>query len=396
MSTGGGHSAEPELAIARPSPFRQFIIKLHSRCNLACTYCYVYTMADQRWRSRPRVMSRELIDHTARRIAEHARDHALDTVDVVVHGGEPLLAGPETIRHLVTAMRAAVPVPVRIALQTNATLLDHGYLELLRDLGIRVSVSLDGDAPAHDRHRIGPDGSGSHRRVSQALRMIGSPEFRSVFAGLLCTVDIRNDPVGTYQALLEFQPPTVDFLLPHGNWAAPPPGRVPGSAETPYAEWLLAVFDRWYSAPGRETGVRLFDEIINVLLGGRSRLEGIGLGPALMVVVETDGTIEQSDILASAFEGAAATGLHVTRDSFDAALRLPEVLARQSGAAGLGATCRSCELRTVCGGGLRAHRFRADGDFGNPSVYCPDLYRLITRIRDRVGEDLATLRQGAR
>ena len=31
----------------RPVPFRQFIIKIHSRCNLACDYCYVYEMADR-------------------------------------------------------------------------------------------------------------------------------------------------------------------------------------------------------------------------------------------------------------------------------------------------------------------------------------------------------------
>ena len=395
MSTGGSGVTARRLA-AQARPFRQFIVKLHSRCNLACTYCYVYTMADQRWRSRPHVMSPELVGHTANRIAEHARAHGLDAVEVVLHGGEPLLAGPEALRHLVNTMRDTVAVPVRVAMQTNATLLDRDCLELLRDLDIVVSVSLDGDAVAHDRHRVAADGTGSHDRVSRALRMLGAPEFGSVFGGLLCTVDIRNDPVGTYQALLEFRPPAVDFLLPHGNWATPPPGRVTGAAATPYADWLLAVFQRWYSAPGRETGVRLFEEIINVLLGGGSRVEGVGLGPALMVVVETDGTIEQSDILASAFEGAAATGLHVTRDPFDAALRLPEVLARQAGTADLCATCRACDLHTVCGGGLRAHRFRPDSGFGNPSVYCPDLYRLITRIRDRVAGDLATLRQEAR
>ena len=34
----------------QPIPFRQFILKVHSRCNLSCSYCYVYEMADQAWR----------------------------------------------------------------------------------------------------------------------------------------------------------------------------------------------------------------------------------------------------------------------------------------------------------------------------------------------------------
>ncbi|HEX2745877.1 MAG TPA: radical SAM protein, partial [Streptosporangiaceae bacterium] len=41
----------------QPTPFRQFVIKMHSRCNLACDYCYMYTMADQSWRSLPAKMS---------------------------------------------------------------------------------------------------------------------------------------------------------------------------------------------------------------------------------------------------------------------------------------------------------------------------------------------------
>ena len=38
-------------------PFRQFILKVHSRCNLSCSYCYVYEMADQGWRGLPKRMS---------------------------------------------------------------------------------------------------------------------------------------------------------------------------------------------------------------------------------------------------------------------------------------------------------------------------------------------------
>jgi len=390
-------SLQDELPNCGPQPFRQFIVKLHSRCNLACRYCYLYTMADQRWRTRPLVMSRTLVEHTARRVAEHVATHGLDEVELIIHGGEPLLAGVAAVEHLVSTVRSAVPALVPVTVQTNGTLLNQSFLELFRELDIRVGVSLDGGPAANDRHRLRRDGLGSYHDVCTALRMIGRPEFRRLFRGLLCTICLDNDPVDTYEALLEFAPPRVDFLLPHGNWTSAPPGQVAASSTTPYADWLIEVFDRWYGAPRRETGVRIFDEIINVLLGGHSRLTGIGVSPAAMVVIETDGMIEQSDTLASSFEGAAATGLHVSRDPFDAALRLPDVRARQLGVSGLCGQCRACDIRTVCGGGLRAHRFRAgsgDSGFDNPSVYCADLYRLITHIRLALGRDLAVLRQG--
>ena len=44
-------------AAADVAPFQQFIVKLHSRCNLSCDYCYVYHHVDQSWRDRPPVMT---------------------------------------------------------------------------------------------------------------------------------------------------------------------------------------------------------------------------------------------------------------------------------------------------------------------------------------------------
>ncbi|MBG0822805.1 FxsB family radical SAM/SPASM domain protein [Planomonospora sp. ID91781] len=375
----------------RPTPFRQFILKIHSRCDLACAYCYMYEMADTSWRGRPKRMTPETFAATAARIAEHTRTHGLTEIEVVLHGGEPLLAGREAIRDLVTRIRSAVGggTRVRVALQTNATLLDHGYLDLFAELDLRVGVSLDGDGAMHDRSRRRANGQGSHAAVVKALGLLTSPAYRHLFSGLLCTVDLRNDPLGAYEALLAFGPPAVDFLLPHGNWSAPPPGRDPGAGATPYADWLIPVFDRWYRSPRQPTRVRLFDEIVHLLLGGASASEAVGLSPAAMVVVETDGGIEQSDFLKSAYQGAPETGLHVARDSFDDVLLLPAVAARQIGELALSAACRRCPVGRVCGGGLYAHRYREGNGFANPSVYCPDLLRLIEHVKHTVEADLS-------
>lgn len=382
-------------AARRPMPFREFVLKIHSRCDLACDHCYVYTMADQRWRSRPRVMSRRTMDQTAWRVAQHAHDNRITAVDVVLHGGEPLLAGLDEIKYCVSRLRteAGNGVDVRLKLQTNGTRLRVEHLRLFTELGIRVGISLDGDRTAHDRHRRYVDGTGSYDTVTQALRKLGRRQYSALFSGLLCTIDLRNDPVTTYESLLEFVPPRIDFLLPHGNWSSPPPGREMNSSNTPYADWLIAVFERWYGAPVQETRVRILEEIMHVLIGGQSYVEGIGISPSVTVIVETDGTIEQSDILSSAHHGAAATGLHVARDSFDAALRLPVFAARQLGISALSHTCQQCDVRRTCGGGLYAHRYHNGSGFAHPSVYCPDLYRLINYIRQRLIRDIANVRK---
>jgi uncharacterized protein len=378
----------------RPTPFRQFVVKLHSRCNLACDYCYMYEMADQSWRGRPRSMAPAVVDHVATRIADHAHAHGLREVELILHGGEPLLAGPEAIRHTVTAVRAAAgpDVTVTAGVQTNGTLIDDEFLRLFDELAVRVAVSLDGDAAGHDLHRRHADGRGSHAEVRAGLERLTAPRHRHLFSGLLSTVELAGDPVATYEALLEFAPAGVDFLLPHGNWDTPPPGLRPDGTATPYGDWLVAVFDRWYAAPARETRIRLFGEIIRLLVGAPSRTEEVGLSPVAMAVVETDGSIEQVDTLKSAYEGATGTGHHVARDAFDALLLMPPIVARQIGERALAPICRSCEISRVCGGGLYPHRYRAGSGFRNPSIYCRDLIRLITHIRNTVAAEVAKLR----
>jgi uncharacterized protein len=148
------------------------------------------------------------------------------------------------------------------------------------------------------------------------------------------------------------------------------------------------VFDYWYHNP--RTGIRIFEEIIQLLVSGKSSGESVGLAPAQMAVIEADGSIEQVDTLKAAFHGAATTGLHVSRNSFDEALRLPGVVARQLGVMALAAQCRACPIHRVCGAGHYPHRYRRGTGFANPSVYCPDLMRLISHIRDVVQADVST------
>jgi uncharacterized protein len=230
--------------------------------------------------------------------------------------------------------------------------------------------------------------------VDRALALLNKPPHRSSFAGLLCTVDPESDPVECYEALLGHSPPSIDVLLPHANWANPPP-RPPGPCSTPYADWLIAVFDRWYGAPRQETRIRLFEEVMQLLLGGSSRSEQVGLSPVAVAVVESDGAIEQVDSLKSAYSGACATGLDVRSDTFDAALDHPGVVARQIGTAALCDDCLACPIHQVCGAGHYAHRYRPGTGFRSPSVYCADLQKLIGHVRRRLADDLSRLEAGS-
>ncbi|WP_030855265.1 radical SAM/SPASM protein FxsBH, inactivated beta-hydroxylase extension form [Streptomyces sp. NRRL F-4474] len=362
--------------------FREIVLKVHSRCDLACDHCYVYEHADQSWRARPKVISPEVISRTASRLAEHARDHALPSVTVILHGGEPLLAGTARLRLVCEEFSRALTgiAALDLRIHTNGLQLSTRYLDLFAEFGVRVGISLDGDRAANDRHRRFADGRTSHPLVLAAVALLRSAPYRHLYQGLLCTVDVANDPVAVLDALVELEPPRVDFLLPHATWETPPVR--PDGAPDAYARWLLRIFDHWERL-GRPVPVRLFESLLSTLRGGPSLTESLGLAPTDLVVVETDGTLEQVDSLKSAFEGAAATGFNVFDHAFDRVAAHPGVRARQLGLAGVSDSCRRCPVVRSCGGGLYTHRYRDRNGFDNPSVYCTDLRELVDGVEGR-------------
>ncbi|GIE07131.1 hypothetical protein Adu01nite_84810 [Paractinoplanes durhamensis] len=369
------HEDSPPSGLGKPG-LTQYVLKVHSRCDLACDHCYVYEHADQSWRGQPMIMASSTVVAAAQRIAEHAVAHGLHAVHVVLHGGEPLLLGFDGLDQVIRRLRSIVDpvVPLRLSLQTNGIGLTPAICDLFVRERVGVGVSLDGDRAANDRHRRFRNGGSSYDRVRAALRLLRRPEFRAAYAGILCTIDVRNDPIDVYEAVRAEEPPRIEFLLPHATWDNPPP-RPDGSA-TPYADWLLRIHRRW-TDDGRPVPIRILDSLESTARGGPSHTEALGLDPVDVLVVESDGAWEQADSLKIAYHGAAATARTVFTHSVDETLGHPGLAARLTGLDALCAQCRSCPVVARCGGGLFAHRYRTGTGFANPSVFCADLKELM-------------------
>jgi uncharacterized protein len=368
--------ALPDFAIT------QFVVKVHSRCDLACDHCYVYEHADQSWRDRPVAMAGQTVARAAERIAEHAKRHGLSGVRVILHGGEPLLLGPrrmdETLRILRTVLAPAAEIDLR--LHTNGVQLSAEFCEVFDRHGVKVGVSLDGGRRANDLHRRFANGRSSHDHVLNGLSLLRKQEYRHLYAGILCTIDVRNDPISVYEMLLREEPPELDFLLPHATWTSPPARYQDKPAE--YGDWLVAVYERWL-ADGRPVPIRMFTSLEHTAHGGRSLTEALGAEVVDLVVIETDGTYEQVDSLKIAYPGAPETGFNVFEHTVDTATGHAGFAARSSGIEGLSGTCRACPVVRRCRGGFYPHRYSQQNGFDNPSVYCEDLRTLVEKIPGR-------------
>src|SRR6201995_3531551 len=146
----------------RHQPISQLLVKVASRCNIDCSYCYWFR--DASVYDKPKLMSEEVLQQLLQRIEEHVVTHSLVDFPIILHGGEPLLWGIENFHRFAEAceemsFRRRCEIP--IAVTTNGVLIDDDWLDCFEAHDIPVAISLDGPAHIHDAHRRTFQGNGT-------------------------------------------------------------------------------------------------------------------------------------------------------------------------------------------------------------------------------------------
>lgn len=365
-----------------PARITSFLVKVASRCNLDCDYCYVYHHADQSWRAMPKLLSAEDRCCFATRLGAYTAQAEITHCAVVFHGGEPLLAGAETLVAFAAQIRAATTAKVDVGLQTNGLLLDDAALDHLEAADIGVSLSLDGPRAAQDKHRTTRKGRSSFDKVLAALeRLKKRPK---LFAGVIAVIDASTSPEDLFAFFDAHHPPKLDFLLPDAHHLRLPPGRALDPSL--YEHWLIRAFDLWLDQYPH-LPVRTFEALLDAVSGLPSRTDAFGFGDVSLISIETDGSYHDLDVLKVTQDGATSLGGSV-RDTPIADIAMsPRIAAHRAmlNKAGLCRQCQACSIVEICGGGSLPHRFGADG-FNHPTVYCREMLALVKHARIRLAE----------
>ena len=359
------------------------LLKIASRCNLDCSYCYVYHMGDDGWRNQPKRMSHTVQAATASQLSRLYASQG-HRIHVVLHGGEPLLVGPTRMRTLCSMLRSALPEPCELHVQTNGLLLDEEIIDIFVEFKVGVSISIDGPRKVHDRYRVDIRGRGSYDRVRAAIaRLTARKDARPLFSGVLAVVDPDSNPADVYADLKATGTPGIDFLVRDGNHSRLPSGKASADS-TEFGRWLSQALDMYLSDPTPPT-VRIFDDMLRLIVGGTSNKEGVGTTDYGILVIETDGTINKNDTLKVAQNAADRFGRNswsILTDSLTDVVQSSEYSEYYSQQRPTSSKCCNCPELHVCGGGMVAHRWSDNRGFDNPSVFCTDQLILISRMRE--------------
>jgi len=362
-------------------PLDTLLLKVASRCNLDCSYCYVYHMGDEAWRSQPKQMSDAVLVQAARRLSRQLELQGTP-FSVVFHGGEPLLLGRRRLDFFCATLREALPHPCGIHLQTNGVLLSEPIIDVLVRHDVGVSVSIDGPKAVHDHFRRDRRGSGSFDRVCSGIgRLTARDDARPLLAGVLAVIDPSSDPAEVYAALKATGAPSLDVLPRDGNWDQLPFGKHRHQS-IEYGLWLEGLLEV-YLADGNPPKVRILDDLLRLVLGGRALKEGVGTADYGILVIEPDGTIAKNDTLKVASAGADRFDQRwsVMEHSFEEVLGSDEFARYYRQQRPLSRICAACPDLPVCGGGMVAHRWSSARGYDNPTIFCADQRHLIGRMR---------------
>jgi len=244
-----------------PDDFQIFVKPVGAVCNLGCTYCYYLSKKDLYESSGSLRMSDDILE---KYIKQHIEASSDDTIFFSWHGGEPLLAGIDFYRKVVSMQKKNLPSGRKVlnGIQTNGTLLDEEWCHFLKSENFIIGISIDGPPDLHNKHRITPAGDPTSERVLRGYELL--KKFK-ITSEILCVVNSANSlhPLEVYNFFRQLGTEYLSFLpLVERD----PSGEAGVSESTvrpeDFGRFLSVIFDEWTGHDIGKIKVQIFEEAL--------------------------------------------------------------------------------------------------------------------------------------
>lgn len=360
------------------------VVKLAERCNLNCSYCYVFNQGNESYRALPKVITPRVRERLPGFI-QALHESGIERINVIFHGGEPLLLKRAEFDHLCHAIRAENPSrSISFSLQTNGVLLNAAWAEVLGRHDVEVGVSLDGDAELNSM-RVYHNGSQSYGQAVAGWRLLSEANLARDrrTPTILCAITGER----TARALAHFIELGVDRcdLIMPSQTAESTSSDLVEQLETA----LPQLFDTWWENRHR-ISVRSFRYIVHVMTAGVSTPDLVrdASSSKATISVDTAGRIGPDSSLLPAdvsfthdiFDTDSASAYFTSETAEE--LRRAEIELPDS--------CRSCAWAVACraqgGVGNLVTRFRKDSRFSERTVFCSPLKKMYRTAAVRLIE----------
>jgi uncharacterized protein len=367
----------------------QLILKTVERCNIACTYCYYFYGGDESYKKRPPVISKTTIDKTVNFILDSISEIEIDEIQIVFHGGEPLLQKKRDFDYACIEFSRELSglVKLNFCVQTNGMLIDEEWISLFSKHDVAVGISLDGNKIINDKNRIDHKGRGTYERVINGLNMALEARKKGDLLqnpGVLTVVNHESN----YSKIVEhfahdLGVTEIGVLLPdmsHDNFFPD------GATSIDYGNVLIELFD--IAMKNEKIKIRSASKVLDFFQ--LKEMSGIGTEKASIlsefikqggryiknqiIVIQSDGEISLDDSFIPALKWRMSQGTYSIEDiTLYKYLSLPVFDEISDSYSNLPKKCSECTWVKLCGGGDLENRYKSGNGFNQPSVFCEGL-----------------------
>lgn len=342
------------------------IFKPTEECNARCIYCDVVKKTSHAAKR----MSYQTLELFFRRVGEFLHDRPSENVQLIWHGGEPLLLGHEFFeraREYQDKHCDGDGNRLRHDMQSNLTLLTGEHVAAFKRLGIEcVGTSYD---PEPRVRGIGParDTAKYNRRFHESIRML---EDNGIGWGIIYVVTRKSlkDPARVFNFLSNFSNNGAFMISPVLDYGgALDDIRI---TSTEYADFLGAILPSWLKARDSLARVEPIYSLFNVLSGNNISLMCNEAGDCGLTHVEvtTDGRASQCGRSAdwhlldygSIRDRSFA---EIFSDPQRQMLERRNLVLKES-------ECRGCRYWEICHGGCPLDGAARDGNFFHKTNWC--------------------------
>ncbi|NRN30775.1 cyclophane-forming radical SAM/SPASM peptide maturase XyeB [Photorhabdus heterorhabditis] len=361
----------------------EVILKISERCNLNCSYCYVFNMGSELALNSAPVISHNTIIELKYFLERVAEETTPDVIQIDLHGGEPLMLKKERFVYLCETLRSGdyKNAEFRLGLQTNATLIDDEWIEIFEKFEVAVSISIDGPKHINDKYRIDHKGRSSYEATLngyQALYTAAKKRNILPLPPVLSVIDPEANGKELFEHLYhDMQCRKFDFLLPDYNYENP-------TNTEGIKRFLTAICDAWFEQNDPACDVRILSAHLTRLMGTTGHVI-LGVTPqiesykAVAITVTSTGDIYIDDSLRSTLSKIFTPIGNIKNTSYAQIVNSPPMRELSKIEASLPDDCQGCIWKTICAGGRPINRYSRDNAFNNKTIYCDAMQAFLGR-----------------
>ncbi len=245
---------------------KTFLVNVLDQCNFRCTYCYVAPRFLKNQKIQP--IPFKTVETFFAKISDELKE--IDTIDIIWHGGEPLLAGVKFYENIVDLEEKLLKNKTIInSMQTNGYLINCQWLDFFKDNNFKVGISLDGPEFLHNELRKKSTGKGTFNKVANSIKLLRD---ETVFGGIVTVITTKH--VGfekavyeTYKQLgirdVKLNPLFLADTMHDKNHLAPAPKDL--------LNFYIGIYDIWASDGEPIRSINPLSELIQKPILGRSK-----------------------------------------------------------------------------------------------------------------------------